>query len=136
MPMCDRGLKTGIYIPADLFEELRAYMKSLGITSKSKIVQEALRLFMLEHKWELTGSAVGIIGVVYKHEVGNVDHMLTEIQHDYLDLIISTVHIHLDKERCMLAIFVRGSVAKIKELLNRIHKLRGIEIVRPMLLSH
>jgi len=132
--MC-KGIKTGIYLPPDILEELENYMKSLGISSKSKIVQEALRLFMLEHRWKLTGSAVGIIGIVYRHAVGNIDHMLTEIQHEYIELIISTVHIHLDKERCMLAIFVRGDVKRIKEFLNKVHKLKGIEIVRPMLLS-
>ncbi len=133
--MCTRGIKTGIYLPPDILEELEKYMKSMGISNKSKIVQEALRLFMLESRWKLTGSAVGIIGIVYKHNVGDVDHMLTEIQHEYLDLIISTVHIHLSKERCMLAVFVKGNVKRIKELLDRMHRLKGIEIIRPILLS-
>ena len=125
----------GVYVPEDLARDLEACMKTLGLKSKSKLVQEALRLFINEHKWKLRGKAVGIVGVVYNHEAQDVDEKLTDIQHEYLDVIISSVHVHLDERRCMLAIIVRGSTKKIRELLNEMIRISGILTVRQMLLA-
>jgi len=127
--------KFGVYIPEDLRREIERYMKTLGFRSKSRLIQEALRLFIVEHKWQVSGEVAGVIGVVYNHDVGDVDKELTDVQHKYIDEIISTVHVHLDKERCMLTIIVRGSTERIRELIRQIEGLRGILTLRSMLLS-
>ena len=127
--------KFGVYMPDELVKDLELCMKTTGIKSKSKLIQEALRLFITEHRWRLAGRAVGIIGVVYNHDVGHVDEELTDLQHEFLDIVISAVHVHLDKEKCMLAIIVRGDTERIKKLLNSIMGLRGVLIARPLLLE-
>lgn len=130
-----KPVKFGIYLPEDLARELDECMKITGIRKRSKIIQEALRLFIVEHRWKTVGKASGVIGVVYNHEVRGVDEALTDIQHEYLDIIVSTVHVHLDKEKCMLAIIVRGDTGRIKELLSNIMNIKGVLITRPMLLE-
>ncbi len=127
--------KFGVYVPDELVRDLELCMKTTGIKSKSKLIQEALRLFIAEHRWRLAGKAVGIIGVVYNHDVGHVDEKLTDLQHEFLDIVVSTVHVHLDKEKCMLAIIVRGDTDRIKKLLNSIMGLRGVLVARPLLLE-
>ncbi len=130
-----RGTKFGVYIPEDLLKDLETCMRSMGIDSKSKVIQEALRLFITEHRWRTSGYAAGVIGVLYNHDVGHVDEELTDIQHGFLDIIISALHIHLDRERCMLLIAVRGDTNRIKELINAISGLRGVLLTRPLLLE-
>ncbi len=125
----------GVYIPEDLEKDMELCMKALGLKSKSRLIQEALRSFIVEQKWRLKGNVAGIIGVVYNHDVGDVDEKLTDVQHEYLDIINSTVHVHLDKEKCMLVIIVRGPTSKIKELINKIMALKGVLVARPMLLA-
>lgn len=127
--------KFGVYIPDRLVKDLELCMKTAGIKSKSKLIQEALRLFIAEHRWRLVGRVVGIIGVIYNHSIGHVDERLTDLQHEFLDIVVSTIHVHLDKERCMLAIIVRGDTERIKNLLNNVMRLRGVLIARPLLLE-
>ncbi|MEM1826385.1 MAG: CopG family ribbon-helix-helix protein, partial [Desulfurococcaceae archaeon] len=74
----------GVYIPADVLNELDFVMKKLGVKSRSRIVQEALRLFINEYKWRFSQKVHGIIGVIYDHNVSGVDDELTDIQHEYL----------------------------------------------------
>lgn len=131
-----KGIRFGVYIPEDLGRELEVCMRRLGIGSKSRVVQEALRLFIAEHRWRLSGSVVGAIGVVYSHGVGHADEELTDIQHNYLDVILSSLHVHLDKENCMLIIVVRGDSGRLKSLLESISRVRGVKVARPLLLSH
>jgi len=100
--------KFGIYVPEDLMRELEECMKSLGVRNKSLVIREALRLFISEHKWRAGGPILGVISVVYDHEVRGVDAKLTDIQHDYLNEIISALHIHVDRRNCMLILALKG----------------------------
>lgn len=128
-------IKFGVYIPEDLVTELEEIMRESGIKSKSRIIQEALRMYINEHRWKTMGRICGVVGVVYNHDVPGVDEKLTDIQHDFLDTIIATTHVHLDREKCMLTIIVRGDSGKVKELVNRINNLKGVLLTRTMLLE-
>ena len=126
--------KFGVYLTDELYEKLQEYVNKLGVRSKSKLLQEALRLFIVEHQWKLGGNVVGLIGIVYDHEYPDVDNRLTDVQHRYISLIVSTVHVHLDKHKCMLAIIVRGNTEKIRKLLNDLMNIRGVLLTRQILL--
>jgi CopG family nickel-responsive transcriptional regulator len=127
--------KFGVYIPSDLIQELDAVMKGLGIENRSKLFQEALRLFIVENKWSIVKNVTGSITILYNHEVGGVDEALTDAQHTFLDVIISTMHVHLDRERCMLIIAIKGSSERIKELLGKLHSIRGVMLIRHVLVE-
>ncbi len=129
------GSKFGVYIPKDLLEELEKVMSDINIKSKSKLVQEALRMFIVEQKWRLAGRAVGVLGLVYDHTIHEVDEKVTDIQHKYLDIVVAALHVHLDPIRCMLLIVVRGDTNRIKDLYRELMGIDGILLIRPLLLA-
>lgn len=129
-----KPLRVGIYVPKDLADKLLVLMRDLGVDSISKVVQEALRLYVAEHSWRIGGEVVGAIGVLYDHEVGHVDEELTDLQHKYMNTIIVATHVHLDQRNCLLIIIVKGSSEAIKELIGDIEKKRGVKAVRLMLI--
>ncbi|MEL9939602.1 MAG: ribbon-helix-helix domain-containing protein [Ignisphaera sp.] len=130
-----RKTKFGVYVPPELVQELEELMSALSIDNRSKLLQEALRLFIIENRWNIAKEVVGSINVLYNHEIGDSDKELTEIQHRFLDIIVSAMHVHLDKERCLLIIAIRGSSERVKELLGSIHSVKGVLLVRPVLMS-
>lgn len=125
-----KPLRVGVYIPKDLAEKLLEIMKDMGIDTLSRIVQESIRLFIAEHSWRIGGEVVGAIGVLYDHEVSNVDEELTDIQHRFLSIVISSMHVHLDERNCLLMIIVRGSSDTIKKFVSSIEKIKGVKLVR------
>lgn len=129
-----KPLRVGVYIPKDLVEKLSLFMKDMGIDSISKIVQEALRLYTAEYSWKTGGEVVGAIGVLYDHEIGYVDEELTNLQHKYIGIVIASMHIHIDQRNCLLIIAVNGCSEKIKELINSIEKIKGVKMVRLILI--
>lgn len=131
-----KGVRFGVYIPPDLAKELYEYMSKLGVTSKSHLIQEALRLFLAEYRWRVSGKVVGAIGLIYNHDVGDIDEELTDIQHKYLDIVVGSFHIHLDKENCLLMIVVRGESKRIKNLLDEIIRVKGVKTARTLLLTY
>lgn len=125
----------GVYIPRDLLVELDELVKTARVGSRSRVVQEALRLFITEHKWIIGGSVAGSLCVLYNHEVKGVDEELTDAQHEFMDIVVSSMHVHLDRETCMLIIAVRGESSRVRDLLNRLTSIRGVLLVRPVLLK-
>ena len=129
------GVRFGVYIPKDLAKEVEECMRRLGIESKSRLVQEALRLFIAEHRWRLGGKVVGAIGIVYSHDVSGADEELTDVQHRHLDVVVSAVHVHLDPKNCLLIVIVRGDSEEIRRLVEELNRVKGVKILRLMLMS-
>ncbi|MCS7127772.1 MAG: CopG family ribbon-helix-helix protein [Sulfolobales archaeon] len=130
------GRKFGIYLPKDIERDLNHLVKELNLSSKSKLFQEALRLFIVENKWRIVrGRIAGAIGLLYNHDIGGTDEMITRIQHKYIDVIVSSIHVHLDEEKCLLTIIVRGDVNRVKELYKELHGVTGVLLMRPVFLE-
>ncbi len=125
-----RVVRFGVSIPTNLLREFDETISQMGI-KRSKAIRLAMRNFLADRKWQYgEGDVVGTINVIYNHEARGLDEYLTEIQHDYLDIVLSNTHIHLDKEHCMLIIIVKGNVKRVKELIDRISSKKGVRQVR------
>lgn len=128
--------KTGIVIPSDLVSEVDKLVRDLGYTSRSRLVQDALRQYISTLAWRIeVGKAIGVLAVLYNHEVHGVEEKITDIQHEYLDTVISSLHIHLTKERCLQLVVVKGDIKKIKELHTKLNSIRGIISITPIIVK-
>jgi len=74
------------------------------------------------------------VTILYNHEVEDIDSTLTDLQHDFMDIILFASHLHLDKERCLLTIAVKGPSERVEEFTSKITNLRGVLLVKPTLL--
>ncbi len=123
--------KTGVTIDSDLLRKLDEYMSRTGIKSRSRIINRALEHYISERLSLLEDRpSVGVISIIYEHHAGNVEHELTHAQHDHLDIVVSNMHIHLDKERCLELIVVKGDMSRIRSLINRLENIRHIKVLR------
>lgn len=119
-----RVIKTGVSFPRQLLKKFDSVIEEMGIASRSQAIQEAIRCFISLNSWRLLGEDVaGAILIHYSHEEHDLEEKLTGTQHDFMDIIPSTLHLHLSKEDCLLIIAVKGKASRVKELLT---KLRGV----------
>jgi CopG family nickel-responsive transcriptional regulator len=59
--------------------------------------------------------------------VQQTDEILkNDIQHHFFDIIISTMHVHLEYEKCLEIIAVSGPYERVKQLKNDLQKLKSI----------
>ncbi len=124
--------KLSVSLPKDLAQELNKFMEENAIGDRSKVFQIALRNFLDENE---RGDTVvyGIITVVYDESEASGDFL--EMQHEYLDKIISTMHIHLNEKECMEAIAVKGTKSELVNLNSKLSQLRGVKKSR-LLISY
>lgn len=112
--------RVSISLPAEVLEEFDGIVGRLGMT-RSKAIQVAVRGFIAEHRWETAeGKVAGAVTLLYDHRRRGVEEEITDIQHDFREVISSTTHVHLDERNCLEIIAVRGEVSRIRELYRRL----------------
>ena len=55
------------------------------------------------------------------------ERRLDEVQHDYTDEIVSTMHVHLDHHNCLEILALKGRGKRVYELADRLLGLRGVK---------
>ena len=129
--------RVGVTFPPELLKELDEITRNMGYESRSKAIQDAVRLFVSERKWlkEEKANQTGVLLMVYNHEVRGLETDLTETQHHHSDLISSTMHIHLNETDCLEAIAVKGKASEIRHLSDELATRKGVKILKPMIVS-
>ena len=129
-----RTVKTGVTLREDVLRRIDDLVKRLGYRSRSSVINEALENYISD-KMSLLGEgwAIGVVTLVYDHEAGAIEDRLTDIQHEFLDIIISTTHVHIDERSCLETILVKGGISEIRRLIGRLESLRGVKTVRHLL---
>ena len=120
-------VRFGVSVEEDLLENFDRIIENKGYNSRSEAIRDLMRDYIIKEKWNIKSEKVaGSISLIYEHDVYGLSEKLTDIQHHYHDVIISTLHVHLDEKNCMEVILVRGKVEKIKKLYNEISSLKWV----------
>jgi len=128
-------IRVGVTFPPDLLRDFDEIIRKVGYENRSKAVQDAVRMFVSERKWlqEERGIQAGVLMMLYDHEVRGLESALTDIQHHYINVICSTMHIHLSERDCLETIAVKGDVADIRKLSDELVARRGVKILKTMI---
>lgn len=118
----------GVSLAEELLAEFDALIGRKDYASRSEAIRDLIRDYLAEEA-SRSGSAraVGTVTLVYDHHVADLQEKLTDIQHDESDLVVSTLHVHLDRHRCLEVLVVRGKAAKIRALADKLIGARGVK---------
>ncbi|MGD6851754.1 MAG: nickel-responsive transcriptional regulator NikR [Candidatus Bathyarchaeia archaeon] len=131
-----RITRVGITFPPDLLKDFDDITSKMGYESRSKAVQDAVRLFVSERKWiqvDDKTEQTGMIVMVYDHDTRNLESDLTETQHHHALAISSTMHIHISERDCLEAIAVKGKVSEIRKLADELTTKRGVKTLKTII---
>ncbi|MCS7097814.1 MAG: nickel-responsive transcriptional regulator NikR [Candidatus Methanomethyliaceae archaeon] len=105
-----------ISIPDELLEELNKMLSKEWYISRSEILRHALRKYIYEHKTleSIKGEVIGTLSVLY--EKG--EKATEKLQHEFGDIIIAFVHVHVDEKNCLEVMVIKGRVEKLKKLMD------------------
>lgn len=115
-------------LPPKLLDQLDAMVKEKSYDNRSQAVADIIRDKLVEHHQKSgNGEIAGTITLVYDHHKQHVQATLTDIQHDYHEVIISTVHVHLDHHNCLEVLVVRGKAALIRKIADELIAAKGVK---------
>jgi CopG family nickel-responsive transcriptional regulator len=135
-PMDGEGvIRFSVSVPPSLLKDFDEMISQMGY-DRSKAIQIAMRNFLTDYRWaQERGQVVGAITILYDHETRGLEETLTDIQHEYRDVISSTTHIHLDERNCLEILAVKGEVKSIQDLAKKLMVERGVKQLRLSTLS-
>jgi CopG family nickel-responsive transcriptional regulator len=130
-------VRVGVTFPPDLLKDFDEIIDKMGYDSRSKAIQDAVRLYVSERKWlqEEEANQTGVILMVYDHEKRGIDSDLTDSQHHHQDIISSSMHIHLGEHDCLEVIAVKGKGSEIRHLSDELATRRGVKILKSMIVT-
>jgi CopG family nickel-responsive transcriptional regulator len=130
-------VRVGVTFPPDLLQDFDNIIGKMGYESRSKAIQDAVRLYVSERKWlqEEDANQTGVILMVYDHDTRGLERDLTDSQHHHTDLISSTMHIHLGERDCLEVIAVKGKSSEIRHLSDDLATRRGVKILKSVIVS-
>jgi CopG family nickel-responsive transcriptional regulator len=124
----DQVARFGVSLNPSLLRELDRMVRKKGYQNRSLAISEMIRDQLVEHYRETADSeVVGTITLVYDHHRPQVQKTLTDLQHNHLHTIISTLHVHLDHDNCLEVLVVRGKASAVKNIADHLIAARGIK---------
>lgn len=116
-----------ISVEEPLLAQFESYVKSHGYPTRSEAMQGLMRQTLVTQEWQKGSDVAGAISVIYDHHKRGTGEKLTDVQHDFGELIVCAQHVHLDHHNCMEIIVVRGRAVDIRDLLSRLNAIKGIK---------
>lgn len=119
--------RVGVSIDSRLLENFDTLINKKGYVNRSEAIRDIIRDQLVESHWENNNSEmVGTINLVYKHGLKALAEKIAELQHHNHTHIISSLHIHLDEDKCFETLVVKGKVSDIKEVADRLIGIKGV----------
>lgn len=117
-----------VSLPPALLDQLDRMAREKSYDNRSLAIADMIRAQLVEHHQQM-GSAeiVGTITLVYDHHKQHVQETLTDIQHDHHEVIVSTVHVHLDHHNCLEVLIVKGKAALVKKIADELIAAKGVK---------
>jgi CopG family nickel-responsive transcriptional regulator len=117
-----------VSLPAALLRQLDEMAEEKGYANRSQAIADMIRAQLVEHRRKAsTGEIAGTITLVYDHHKPHVQATLTDIQHDHHEVIVATLHVHLDHDNCLEALVVRGPARVIKKIADELIAAKGVK---------
>ncbi len=124
----DRVTRTGVSLEPKLLKKFDEIIEKRGYSSRSEAIRDLIREEIARDEVEIgEKEAVGTITIIYEHDTGDATHKLLHIQHNNYLNISSTMHIHLDRDRCLEVLFARGKASDIKDLAEKVRAVKGVK---------
>ena len=126
-----------ITLPSDLLKKFDDFTKMRGYYSRSEAFRDAVRNLIAESEISKleTGDVAATIMITCDYARRDVDLRITEVRHEFDDVIVENVHRHIDDKYCLEIFIAQGKNERILDLVGRVRGMRGIQQVKAMFMS-
>jgi CopG family nickel-responsive transcriptional regulator len=122
-------------VPDELLRQLDRILGEKWYASRSEIVRQALRKYIAEYKEleNIKGSIVATITALYEKRGKNEG--LTQLQHEFGDIMTTYLHSHLAGTSCLEVMVVKGPSGRLKCLMDGLKANKHVKQVKFSIMS-
>jgi CopG family transcriptional regulator, nickel-responsive regulator len=128
--------RISISLPDELQIELDDMVNERGYESRSQAIKDMLRQQLIEHKRQTSNEVlVGTITILYDNGTRGLQKRIADLQYQYLDEVISSLHVNLVGKQTMEVMLIQGPAAKVQTIADEVITLRGVVTGKLQLLA-
>lgn len=120
-------VRFGVSLEKELLDKFDRLIKEKKYPNRSEAIRDLIRENLVKREWVEGKEVAGAITLVFDHHKRDLVNTLTDIQHDFHPLIISSQHIHLDHDNCLEIIVVKGKPGEVRELSDKLRSTKGVK---------
>ncbi|MBR3689643.1 MAG: nickel-responsive transcriptional regulator NikR [Eggerthellaceae bacterium] len=122
-------MRFSVAMPEDLLIRFDRLVARRGLAkNRSEVVRDLVRDALVEDECALPGVEVmGTLTIVYDHHANDLQEKLHNIQHDFCDSVVSSMHVHVDSHTCLEVIVLRGETGLVQDIANLILGTKGVQ---------
>jgi CopG family nickel-responsive transcriptional regulator len=129
--MKDPLVRFSVAIGGELLRRFDQYREKHRYPNRSEAVRGLMRAALIEEVIDKEQSeAMGVVTLIYDHHASRISERLTDLQHEHLDRVVTTTHVHLDERRCLEVILLRGPAGQVRDLADNLIGSKGVETGR------
>ena len=102
----------GVSLDEELLEPFDALCAVKGYSNRSEAIRDLIRKALVAEEWQ---------------QADDLARRLTQMQHDEHDIIIATLHVHLDHHNCLEVLILKGEAARVRALADKLISCKGVK---------
>jgi CopG family nickel-responsive transcriptional regulator len=116
-----------VSLETDLLRAFDQYVRAGAFATRS----EAIRQLLLESLTRKSFSSdqalvLATLTLVYEHHRHHLVEKLLTLQHAHTDQVIASMHVHIDQDRCLEVLVLRGRGGDLVRLAEALRGLKGV----------
>ncbi|HOV90898.1 MAG TPA: nickel-responsive transcriptional regulator NikR [Syntrophorhabdaceae bacterium] len=120
-------VRFGVSLNKELLDKFDRLIRERNYSNRSEAIRDLIRDDLVKREWVEGDDVAGAITLIYDHHRKDLLSKITDIQHNYQKIIISTQHIHLDHDNCLEIIAVRGNPKEVQQLADTLKAIKGVK---------
>jgi CopG family nickel-responsive transcriptional regulator len=119
-------VRFGVSLEKSLLDRFDALIRGRQYTNRSEALRDLIRRELVQKEWRKGRDVAGAITLIYDHHKRDVLGRVTDTQHQFQEVIISTQHIHLDHHNCLEIVAARGKAKEVQKLADALTSIKGV----------
>lgn len=121
-------VRFSVAMPEELLDSLDKYAERRGTAkNRSETVRDLVRDALVAEEVESPDTQIfGTLTMVFNHHATDLRDKLDSIQHEHIDEIISSMHVHVDHENCLEVILMRGASRDVRSIADALLGTKGV----------
>jgi CopG family nickel-responsive transcriptional regulator len=119
-------VRFGVSLEKTLLDRFDDLIRDKQYTNRSEALRDLIRRELVQREWQEGKEVAGAITLIYDHHKRDVMSRVTDTQHEFQKVIISTQHIHLDHHNCLEIVAARGKAEEVQRLADALRSIKGV----------
>lgn len=120
--------RVSLSIEPELLSRLDRLIERSG-GNRSEVLRDLIRDRLIQEAW--VGSdevdAVATVTLIYDHAKRELADRMLEVGHDHHDVVVASMHVHLDKHSCLEVLALRGRPPQLRQIADQLIGMKGVQ---------